>query len=185
LPKPKENLIKKYVTNLEHILNNVQIVLELLDVRNPEACIDQDFRAKCQQKKVKIISILTKADTVSKEHLKKSQEFAQQHCEVLTIFSCDSKRREQSTSELMTVLKQTNGGNIVVAGKKFTGKHSLITTVARATKCYMYSPCELQLFKINNELQLIDSPYQIEDNSGNPMFSVPNPLLEEGLQGQE
>jgi len=85
----------------------------------------------------------------------------------------------------MTVLKQTNGGNIVVAGKKFTGKHSLITTVARATKCYMYSPCELQLFKINNELQLIDSPYQIEDNSGNPMFSVPNPLLEEGLQGQE
>ena len=32
---------------------------------------------------------------------------------------------------------------------------------------------------------MIDSPYKIEDNSDNPMFAVPNPLLEEGLQAQE
>ena len=78
----------------------------------------------------------------------------------------------------MTVLKQASGGHIFVAGKRFTGKHTFITTVARATKCYVESPCELQLFKMDNEFQLIDSPFKIEDNSGNPMFAVPNPLLE-------
>lgn len=37
----------------------------------------------------------------------------------------------------MTALKHSSGGHILVAGKKFTGKHSLITSVARAAKCYI------------------------------------------------
>lgn len=93
LPKSKDNLIKKYVTNIDYVLSNAKIVVELLDSRNPEACIDRDFRAKCLHNKVHLISVLTKADTVSKEHLKKSQEFAEKHCQVFTTFSCDSKRR--------------------------------------------------------------------------------------------
>lgn len=44
LPKPKENLIKKYVTNLEYALSNVKVVLELLDAKNPVDCIDNEFR---------------------------------------------------------------------------------------------------------------------------------------------
>ena len=48
LPKPKDNLIKKYITNLDYVLANTQIALELLDSRNPQACIDQEFRAKCK-----------------------------------------------------------------------------------------------------------------------------------------
>jgi ribosome biogenesis GTPase A len=47
LPKPKDNLIKKYVTNLEKLLENVSIVLELLEIRDPAACIDEAFRGKC------------------------------------------------------------------------------------------------------------------------------------------
>lgn len=64
LPKPKDNLIKKYVTNLEKLLENVSVVIELLEIRNPQACIDETFRSKCKDKKIKIISILTKVDTV-------------------------------------------------------------------------------------------------------------------------
>ena len=48
LPKPKDNLIKKYITNLDHALQNVSVVLELLDSRRPQDCIDKDFRKKCQ-----------------------------------------------------------------------------------------------------------------------------------------
>jgi len=40
LPKPKDNLIKKYVNNLETIFSNIQIVLELLEVRSPQLSID-------------------------------------------------------------------------------------------------------------------------------------------------
>lgn len=44
LPKPKENLIKKYVTNLQFALSNVKVVLEILDVKNPAIYIDNKFR---------------------------------------------------------------------------------------------------------------------------------------------
>lgn len=100
-------------------------------------------------------------------------------------FSIDHKRKEQSTSQLMTALKETKGGNILVAGKTLTGKHSLITAMGKAAKCYQESPCELQVFKLDQGLNLIDSPYKIEDLHGNPMFMVPNPVLEESLQAQE
>ena len=36
----------------------------------------------------------------------------------------------------MTALKHTQGGKILVAGKSNTGKHSLITAMAKAAKCY-------------------------------------------------
>jgi GTP-binding protein EngB required for normal cell division len=64
LPKPKDNLIKKYVTNLDKLLENISVVLELLEIRNPVACIEESFRARCQEKNIKIISILTKCDTL-------------------------------------------------------------------------------------------------------------------------
>ena len=85
----------------------------------------------------------------------------------------------------MTALKQTDGGHILVAGKTFTGKHSLITTMAKATKCYQESPGELQLFKLDERFRLIDSPYKIDDTNDDPMFKVPNPLIEDSLQAQE
>ena len=136
LPKPKDNLIKKYVTNLEHTLANTQIVLEILDSKNPKICIDNDFRESCRKHNVTVISILSRSDKVSHAHLATSLKFVKKHCETVVTFSCDTKRREQSTSDLMTALKQTKGGTILVAGKLLTGKHSLITTMAKATKCY-------------------------------------------------
>ena len=88
-----------------------------------------------------MISILTKVDTVSKNHLESSLKYAQEVCETVIPFSIDHKKKEQSTSELMTALKKTSGGNILVVGKSLTGKHSLITTMAKAAKCYQESPC--------------------------------------------
>ena len=64
LPKPKDNLIKKYVNNLPALLEKVKIVLEVLDCRNVRASIDEGFRKECKEKGVRIISVLTKADTV-------------------------------------------------------------------------------------------------------------------------
>ena len=88
-----------------------------------------------------MISILTKVDTVSKNHFENSFKYAQGVCETVIPFSIDHKRKEQSTSQLMTALKETKGGNILVAGKTFTGKHSLITAMGKAAKCYQESPC--------------------------------------------
>jgi len=34
-------------------------------------------------------------------------------------------------------------------------------------------------------INLIDSPYKIEDNTGYPLFTTPNPILEESLFSQE
>ena len=136
-----------------------------MDAKNPEVCIDNELRTKCQAKGLKIVSVLTKADTVSKEHLAKSQNFANQNCETVITFSSDSKRKEQSTFDLMTCLKLTEGGLVLVAGKKFTGKHTLITTMAKAARCYQENPCELQIFKLDSKLSLIDAPLALDDHS--------------------
>ncbi len=57
------------MNNLEHTLNNVQYVLELLDSRNPKGCIDNEFRDKCKKQKVQLITVLTRTDTVSPKNL--------------------------------------------------------------------------------------------------------------------
>ena len=68
LPKPKDNLIKKYVSNLPALLDKVNLVLEMLDCRNARSCVDEEFRKQCKAKGIKVISVLTKADTV-KTHI--------------------------------------------------------------------------------------------------------------------
>lgn len=82
--------------------------------------------------------------------------------------------------------KEGEKKHILVAGKTFTGKHALITLLAKAARCYQIDPTELLQLKLNQNLYLLDSPYKINDSTGDPMFTVPNPILEDvGLQAQE
>jgi len=66
----------------------------------------------------------------------------------------------------------------LVAGKTLTGKHSFITSLAKASGKYQENPCELQTFRLDNGFTLIDSPYKINDTTGSPFFTLPNPVLE-------
>ena len=62
----------------------------------------------------------------------------------------------------------------------------MITLMAKAARCYQIDPIELLNFKLDQNLYILDSPYKINDSTENPMFTVPNPILEEiGLQAQE
>lgn len=133
--------------------------------------------------------MLTKTDSVSQQNLKRSADTAKAHCEKLICFSSDSKRKEQSLADLQNALAATiglKGKYVLVAGKALTGKHTLITALAKAAKCYQEDPLELQTFKLHDGLYLIDSPFKIEDSTAHPMFTVPNPVLEDvSLQAQE
>lgn len=100
------------------------------------------------------------------------------------LFSNDHKLRQKSIEDLNSMLQKTTPGLILVAGKTFTGKHTLITSLARAAGKYQENPCELQTFRLDNGFTLIDSPYKIHDSTGHPLFTVPNPVLEESLQAQ-
>jgi ribosome biogenesis GTPase A len=73
----------------------------------------------------------------------------------------------------------------LVAGKSLTGKHAFITNLAKHVGKYNDTPYELNLIKIAPNVHLIDSPYKIEDNTGYPLFHIPNPILEESLFAQE
>lgn len=72
-----------------------------------------------------------------------------------------------------------------MAGKSLTGKHAFITSLSKHVGKYNDSPYELNLVKITPNAHLIDSPYKIEDNTGYPLFHIPNPVLEESLFSQE
>jgi ribosome biogenesis GTPase A len=73
-PKGRDNLTKKYITNLENAFKKARIVLEVLDSRNPEICIDNQFRTACKQSKIQLVSVLTKIDTVPEKNVAESQQ---------------------------------------------------------------------------------------------------------------
>ncbi len=73
-PKGRDNLTKKYITNLDNIFKKARIVLEILDSRNPEICIDSDFRAACKKNNVQIVSVLSKIDTVPEKNVTEAQQ---------------------------------------------------------------------------------------------------------------
>lgn len=184
LPKPKENLIKKYVTNLEKLLDNSKIAIELLEIRNPSVCIDETFRKQCKEKGIRIISILTKIDTI--KDISAIEAKTQPLCETLLKFTVDHKQKSTCLDAILQVLRESNiEGNIFVAGKALTGKHSFITNIAKHIGKYNATSCELNLIKISDTLRLIDSPYKLEDTTGYPLFKLPNPILEESLFSQE
>ncbi len=56
-------------------------------------------------------------------------------------------------------------GQILVAGKPLTGKHTLITNLAKSGGKYQENPCELQTFKLDNGFHLVDSPFKIADST--------------------
>jgi septin family protein len=76
-------------------------------------------------------------------------------------------------------------GNILVVGKSLTGKHTFISNFAKHIGKYHESPYELNLIKITPNIRLIDAPFKLEDNTGYPLFNIPNPILEESLFAQE
>ena len=43
-PKDKDHLTKKYITNESKIWEHANLILEVLDARNVEGCIDEKFR---------------------------------------------------------------------------------------------------------------------------------------------
>lgn len=182
LPKPKDNLIKKYINNLEAILANVNICLEVLEVRNPEACIDPDFRAKCQANNIRIITVLSKTDTLKGAEAR--QSLHPSGGKVLK-FTTDHKYKSTYVEEIIAALKEAGEGRVLVAGKALTGKHTLITQIAKHLGKYQESPYELNLIKITGALSLIDSPYRLPDATAYPLFTPPNPILEESLFAQE
>ena len=130
LPKPKDNLIKKYVNNLPALLLKVSVVLELLDARNPKMCIDEAFRKECHGKGIKVISVLTKVDTV-KRHLAEVEEEAKQYCETLLKYSIDHKVKGEYMEAIISALKDAGEGIVLVVGKTFTGKHTFITHLGK------------------------------------------------------
>jgi ribosome biogenesis GTPase A len=172
LPKPKDNLIKKYINNLEAILPNVSICLEVLEVRNPEACIDHEFRAKCQTNNIR--TIISKTDTLKGAEAK--QSLHPTGGKVLK-FTTDHKYKSTYVEDIIAALKEAGEGRVFVAGKSLTGKHTLITQIAKHLGKYQESPYELNLIKITPTLSLIDSPYRLSDSISYPLFAIPNPIL--------
>ena len=73
-PKGRDNLTKKYITNLDNSFKKARIVLEVLDSRNPEICIDSDFRAACKKNNLQIVSVLSKIDTVPEKNVAEAQQ---------------------------------------------------------------------------------------------------------------
>lgn len=72
--KARDNLTKKYITNLDNAFKKARIVIEVLDSRNPEICIDSDFRATCKKNNIQIVSVLSKVDTVPEKNVADAQQ---------------------------------------------------------------------------------------------------------------
>jgi len=76
-------------------------------------------------------------------------------------------------------------GNILVAGKSLTGKHTFITSFLKHLGKYDENAYKLKLIKVTNSYSIIDTPYKLSDSTNYPLFTLPNPVLEESLIAQE
>lgn len=86
----------------------------------------------------------------------------------------------------MTKVKSIDGsGNILVVGKALTGKHTFLTSLIKHIGKFEQNAYKLKLIKLTNNYSLIDTPFKLNDETKYPLFTMPNPILQQSLIAQE
>lgn len=69
LPKDKDHLTKKYITNFDKIWEHANVIIETADVRNVDLCLSSSIAGEASKKNMHHVVVVTKIDTVSEKKL--------------------------------------------------------------------------------------------------------------------
>lgn len=186
-PKDKDHLTKKYISNKTKVWEHANLILEVLDARDVQACICAAFRAECQAKNIKRITIVCKSDTVGFKNLQQSVKTLQEGGDTVVEFSTDGKKKALNLENLIKTITEVpmdNAKRCVVVGKANTGKHTLIKQLMKLAKFHNEDYASLSDVQVLEGFNIVDTPYKIEDDGVYPLFHAPSSLLEESVMAQ-
>ncbi|KAG2002465.1 GTP-binding protein [Coprinopsis cinerea AmutBmut pab1-1] len=177
--KTKEQLRRYYVKSLHKVIDESDIILLVLDARDPEGCrsrlVEEEVRRRESEGK-KLVFVLNKIDLVPRANAQAWLKYLRHSTPTLPFLSPATQQRSNISSStapaLMKLLKaykpKTRSVTVGVVGYPNVGKSSLINSLKRSKVCSVASQPghtkDLQSIQLERGLRVIDSPGVVFDD---------------------
>lgn len=148
--KPREQTKKHYVRTLHRVIDESDIILLVLDARDPEGCrsrlVEEEVRRRESEGK-KLVFVLNKVDLVPKDNAQAWLRYLRHSTPTLPFRSASSNQRTNLSSttapalvRLLKAYKPSSSQSVTVGvvGYPNVGKSSLINSLKRA-KVHIFS----------------------------------------------
>ncbi|KAL1938053.1 hypothetical protein VTO73DRAFT_12064 [Trametes versicolor] len=178
-PKTKEQLRRHYVRALHKVIDESDIVILVLDARDPEGCrsrlVEEEVRRRESEGK-KLVFVLNKIDLIPRENAQAWLRYLRHSTPTLPFKSANQSQRTNLSSStapgLMRLLKaykpSAQSITVGVVGYPNVGKSSLINSLKRSKACAVAAQPgftkELQTVQLERGLKVIDSPGVVFDD---------------------
>ncbi|PPR03572.1 hypothetical protein CVT24_007611 [Panaeolus cyanescens] len=192
--KTKEQLRKYYLKALHKVVDESDIVILVLDARDPEGCrsrlVEEEVRRRESEGK-KLVFVLNKIDLIPKSNAQAWLKYLRHSTPTLPFLSSASSHQRSNISSstapaLIKLLKayKPKAGSVTigVVGYPNVGKSSLINCLKRSKVCAVAAQAghtkDLQSIQLERGMRIIDSPGvvfdddQYDDGKGNKKGSV-------------
>lgn len=176
--KTKEQIRRHYVRMLHKVIDQSDIVILVLDARDPEGCrsrlVEEEVRRRESEGK-KLVFVLNKIDLVSKENAQQWLRYLRHSTPTLPFRSASSNQRSNLSSTtapgLMRLLKafkpSSQSITVGVVGFPNVGKSSLINSLKRSKACAVAAQPghtkDLQSVQLERGIKIVDSPGVVFD----------------------
>ncbi|KAG2337125.1 P-loop containing nucleoside triphosphate hydrolase protein [Suillus weaverae] len=176
--KTKEQIRRHYVRMLHKVIDQSDIVILVLDARDPEGCrsrlVEEEVRRRENEGK-KLVFVLNKIDLVSKENAQQWLRYLRHSTPTLPFRSASSNQRSNLSSTtapgLMRLLKafkpSSQSITVGVVGFPNVGKSSLINSLKRSKACAVAAQPghtkDLQSVQLERGIKIVDSPGVVFD----------------------
>lgn len=176
--KTKEQIRRHYVRMLHKVIDQSDIVILVLDARDPEGCrsrlVEEEVRRRESEGK-KLVFVLNKIDLVSKENAQQWLRYLRHSTPTLPFRSASSNQRSNLSSTtapgLMRLLKafkpSSQSITVGVVGFPNVGKSSLINSLKRSKACAVAAQPghtkDLQSVQLERGIKVVDSPGVVFD----------------------
>ncbi|KAG6878597.1 hypothetical protein C0993_003052 [Termitomyces sp. T159_Od127] len=177
--KTKEQLRKYYLKTLHKVIDQSDIIILVLDARDPEGCrsrlVEEEVRRRETEGK-KLVFVLNKIDLIPKENAQQWLKHLRHSTPTLPFLSSTSSQRTNISSRtapsLVKLLKayKPKAGSITVGvvGYPNVGKSSLINSLKRSKVCAVAAQAghtkDLQSVQLERGMRIIDSPGVVFDD---------------------
>ncbi|KAK0231931.1 P-loop containing nucleoside triphosphate hydrolase protein [Armillaria nabsnona] len=178
--KTKEQMRKHYVRTLHKVIDESDIVILVLDARDPEGCrsrlVEEEVRRREGEGK-KLVFVLNKVDLIPKDNAQLWLKHLRHSTPTLPFLSPSSAQHQRTNISsgtapaLIRLLKaykpKASSVTIGVVGYPNVGKSSLINSLKRSKACAVAAQPghtkELQSVQLERGMRIVDSPGVVFD----------------------